>query len=354
MPSWTYFVVILLLALTPLVPKTQANPPTKILKPNPGAAVPTQHQPILLPPNDWKDVARFQKAYTLDKYEANDPNAIKAYKSALGHGGRYDALLEVVSRKDLIESDHSPHYSLLNYLDNVADLPKPLKKYLELRKKLLKDFKKSDFDANEKRIAELDKDIEKMEKDFAYKQKKISVKDFSPNLKKEYDDKITEIKDIYRERKNILAPLSLENVVKGKLGELRDIRDKARASAIPSQNPKPTKAKLAQLDNWENEKVQLEATNRELQRPLDDFETKMKGKMGVLSLPVELHRFLPSTGRIGLNKDIEGLKEGTADEAKSQLADYKEAWKTGVKDALQLGYCYLLLTLRCLFLSDTN
>jgi len=49
--------------------------------------------------------------------------------------------------------------------------------------------------------------------------------------------------------------------------------------------------------------------------------------MGTLSIPVEVHKKLPSTGQNGYDKKIRKLKTTAAEKAEKTMNDYENKWK---------------------------
>jgi len=85
------------------------------------------------------------------------------YPAALGHGGEYRVIQPVVSSQNVIESDHAPNYSTLDYLENVKNLPDTLKKAVEARRTLTNELAATNYDANVAEIKRIDQSIKDLE-----------------------------------------------------------------------------------------------------------------------------------------------------------------------------------------------
>lgn len=282
----------------------------------------------------YKNAAAFRT--TFDKEKVNNMDAtIKAdaqesLNAALGHGGRYDVLQAVVSRDELIESDHAPHYSIMEYLENVKDLPTPLKTDIDERLRLKKELGESEFGKNSDKVKQLETEIENLNKEIfgAKPPPKLNKKDWPKSIKQEYDDTISKIKKLLKEKKD----------VKDQLKTLKSCREKAVKDVIDKLDPakKPDPIKLAQLENKQNEVVHLTSINAELSRGLEEFNDKLKGKMGVLSIPYEKHRLFPSTGGIGIPDAIKELKGGSVADAKTRMDEFRNDWRQEMQNGLKL------------------
>jgi len=86
------------------------------------------------------------------------------YTAALGHGGEYRNVQPVVSSRELIESDHAPNYSTLDYLENVPNLPDELNKLVAERRALTDQLATTKYYDNVAEIDNINKQIKEFEK----------------------------------------------------------------------------------------------------------------------------------------------------------------------------------------------
>lgn len=323
---WTLWIVLIFLSLlgscvgingTKRAGKGAKKPATKLGKPPPGT--PTKV-------NDHTSATSFKSSLDKEKVNSGDVSALESYNAALGHGGTYENVKSVVSSLNLIESDHAPHSSIMEYLENVPKLPDSLKKVVDERVKLRNEFEASDYSANEKKIADLQKEVEALE-DTVYGPKprpQKTRKNWPKPLQKQYLDTLTAYKKLSTSDKDGTVGQDL-------LKKLKAIREKGRGP-----DPIPDKVKMEELDKKQQEVDVLESVNRDLSRELENFVETMKGRMGVLSIPYLEHRLFPSTGKIGIPESIVKLKEGGVAEAAIEVDAFRKEWTKAMKAGADL------------------
>lgn len=88
-----------------------------------------------LPKHTKLDLNFLEKFRKLEIGKEIDP---KIFQPFLGHGGPYGAVYPIASKKSLVESDHAPHFSLLDYLNKIQliNTPQHIKDVVTERKNL--------------------------------------------------------------------------------------------------------------------------------------------------------------------------------------------------------------------------
>lgn len=298
--------------------------------------------------NDNSAVILLDKIKTRDDFRLNlasDPDVIQL---GLGRGGRFDSVQPVVSKDKVIESDHAPNYSILDYAENVDNLPPKIKEIVEKRKQLKAELVSTNHATNSKRIKQITKKIDAL--DLETPSKPLRIKNWDADLKKKYNKNRTAMTNLIRENKVLETQKShnpknaaqidakiARNTVQEKalFARNQELRKQAELKANGPTSTVTDAVKSAELEKLTEERNSLVKTNKGLSSDLDKFNENVRGRMGVLSIPYDVHRKFPSTGKIGLNDEIEALKTATVDEAERVMKKYYDKWVSAVENGIK-------------------